>query len=355
MSRLLAPSASAACSKAVDVFAPSGEYVTSIRAQAFRTAPGGGRRRRPDGFDLRDVGPVACTKATSRNTPDRLPRGRTLEPGRRSHRLRRRIVHAPCCMERQGRQHRRHLGRVRRHLLRRRSPIGKVEADQFTTDLIPGPKDPNLVPARSSPYLREMFEMFPGTECPDATHRQRGLPRRALLSREVLHTSRVEFDTDQANNDLYLVARRLKRSSATGSRRTARACRATRCTRTGLPSAKGHSRKRTFEDGRHGLEVDPSGRDLRDELRRRQNRPLRARPDAADRHHAPGGRSPTSATKKRCSAASSTPKAAKRRQIADCEVVIEAARHAAARNGNDRRRRPLQREHARTRTAARRT
>ena len=339
---LPAPAASAAASRAVDVFAPSGEYVTSIRVrlqdgQAWR------RRRRPERLRLRDdlVGLLSrrprieiLTRSTSTRSNAGTPAATHRTPWAKP------IYSAPCCTRSRSTTRAPPGPPSATPSSTLASPIGKVEADQFTTDLIPGPKDPNLMSADTVAVPAGNVRNVPGDGMPRTPDARRGvLP---LSLRAISKAQRMRLRPADQDQQRPLSPRRRTPLSATGSRHTARACRETRCTRTGPPSARGRSPS-DFEDGRHGLEVDPSGEIYvaasgKDKIVR-----FARGADAADRHHHTGRD------------LRHRPRRSLLRGIVDPDGGSadhrlrsrdQAARHAAAGNGHDRRRRPLQREHA---------
>ena len=245
-------------SDSIDVFAPSGEYVTSIRAAGLDGRAGGV-----------DVGPDGSVYVmweggvteghVSKYNPTDFHEVRRWNPGGQVIGFAENQYTAPCCWNVKVDGSGATWAGFGFSLGDGGGPIGKVEADQFTTDLLPGPKDPGLVTAQNSPYLKEMFEMFPGTECPPAhTSNGGGLDAPCYLVGSVNSKPSFEFDTDPTNNDLYLVNSEGEYSQY-GNRITPYS--------QGLLGDPVHQDGPTFGkgqigegiQGRHGLEVDPSG------------------------------------------------------------------------------------------------
>jgi hypothetical protein len=250
-------------SDAIDVFAPSGEYVTSIRAGLL------------DGFaagvDVGTDGSIYVMWSgglmeghVSKYNPTDFHEVKRWHPGGEVIGFAENRWTAPCCWNVKVDNTGSTWAGFGFSQGDGGGKVGKVEANQFTTDLLPGRKDPNLVTAQTSPYLREAFEMFPGTECPPAHSGNGGfLEMPCYLPAHFPSSQRptLEFDTDQTNNDLYLVDS--KTYSQFGNRITPYS--------QGLPGDPVHQDGPSFGEGkiggaqefeatgRHGLEVDPSG------------------------------------------------------------------------------------------------
>ncbi len=183
-------------SQAVDIFAPSGEYVTSIR--------GGLQDGRAAGVDIGPNGTLyvmwegsLTAGHVSKYSPVDYHELERWNPGGEVIGFAEERYYAPCCDEVKVDNTDATWAAFGGSLFDRSNPVGKVEADQWTTDLIPGPKNANLTFAHVSPYLTEMFEMYPGTQCPPAhTSNGGGLEAPCYLQA-------YDFDVDLSNNDLY--------------------------------------------------------------------------------------------------------------------------------------------------------
>ena len=183
-------------SQAVDIFAPSGEYVTSIRA-GIQDGSAAGVDVGPDGTLYVMWEGSGTSGHVSKFSPVDFHELERWNPGGESIGFAEERYFAPCCDEVKADSTGATWVAFGGSLFDRTNPVGKVEADQWTTDLIPGPKDPNLTFAQVSPYLTEMFEMFPGTECPPAhTSNGGGLTAPCYLPA-------YDFDVDLSSNDLY--------------------------------------------------------------------------------------------------------------------------------------------------------
>jgi hypothetical protein len=239
-------------SRAVDVFAPSGEYVTSIRAGLQDGAV--------DGVDVGPEGDIyvmweggQTSAHVSKYSPVDFHELERWNPGGVSTGLGTEDYSAPCCSEVKVDNTGATWVGWGNSVFDNTGPIGKVEADQWTKDLIPGPKDPNLVFAHTSPYL---YEAFPEIECPEFQNKDSigstFLPC-YLFARD--------FDTDQSNNDLYAVTASSGANLENGNQITPYS--------EGKPGDPVHQDGPTFgknqfgsgsgSSGRHGIDVGPSG------------------------------------------------------------------------------------------------
>lgn len=242
-------------SQSIDVFAPSGEYVTSIKA-GLQDGQVAGIDVGPDGT-IYAAWKAGCCRIDhySKYSPTDFHEIGRMNPGGVEIGFAELQYYAPCCsaikVDNTGA-----IWAGFSNPWDLSSPVGKIEADQWTTDLLPGPKDSNLVFAHVSPYFREMYEMFPGTECPDAhTGNGGGLWAPCYLPA-------YSYDTDQTNNDLYAVTSS-EQYSCLGNQIT--------------PYSEGRAGDPVHQDGptfgknafgagncgasgdRHGIQVDTSG------------------------------------------------------------------------------------------------
>jgi hypothetical protein len=182
-------SAFASSSESIDIFAPSGEYLTSI--------PGGEQIGEAAGVGLDQNGRIYVAFGggfgrahISIFEPNSFQEVRRLVPVLKSADNN---YSGACC------------NRIRPDttggawvgwggaLFGGPSFVGKWEADQFGTNLTAGPKDPSTVLATSSPYLKEAF---PGIFCPETW-----LGNVSTFECSLPGNS---FDVDFTNNDVYM-------------------------------------------------------------------------------------------------------------------------------------------------------
>ena len=185
-------------SETVDIFLPSGEYLTSIKAAAFDGQANGvgiddegyvyvnwnGHVSKYDNHDFHEL--ERFTPGGEANPESPLGSG---------------FYYSPCCL----RVKPDNTGAVwlgwGSALFDDASPeaFGKVEANQFVKDLTPNRTNPNLTFARTSPYL---FEGFPERTCPEkvAVTSNTGNPPAAATQ---CNLKGSEFDVDLTTNDLY--------------------------------------------------------------------------------------------------------------------------------------------------------
>jgi hypothetical protein len=248
-------------SNAIDVFAPSGEYITSLRIHLQDGAQVAGIDIDSQGYIYAVIWAGCCSEGhVSKYSPVDFHEIERWNPGGFFNRNTGNFeFFAACCNEVKVDNTGATWSAFGNPFFDETSPVGKVEADQFTTDLIPGPKDSNLIAAKESPYLKEKFEMFPGTECPPAEVGG-GFFLNAPCYLD--NPTDGDFDTDQHNNDLYLIEEG-PGSSSFGNEITPYS--------QGKPGDPVHQDGPTFglgtfapgggsfQEGRHGLEVDPSG------------------------------------------------------------------------------------------------
>jgi hypothetical protein len=237
-------------SQAIDVFAPSGEYVTSIRA-GIQDGYAAGVDVGPDGTIYAAWTAGCCSiDHVSKYSPVDFHEEERWNPGGYTIGFAEDEFLAACCEEVKVDSTGATWSRFNRYDYSGTvgTPIGKVEAKEFTKDTIPGPKDPNLVFAHVSPYLREMFTMFPGVNCPEA-HTSNGGGLFAPC-----YIGGYDFDVDLSNNDVYVI----NGTGNFGNQVT--------------PYSEGKAGDPVHQDGvvfgkgqigggfgRHGIEVDDSG------------------------------------------------------------------------------------------------
>ena len=186
-------------SETVDIFLPSGEYLTSIKAAAFDGQANG------VGIDDEGYVYVNLGTATSQNTTTTTSMNSNASPPAAKpdpeSPLGSGFYYSPCCL----RAKPDNTGAVwlswGSALFDDASPeaFGKVEANQFVKDLTPNRTNPNLTYARTSPYL---FEGFPERTCPEkvAVTSNTGNPPAAATQ---CNLKGSEFDVDLTTNDLY--------------------------------------------------------------------------------------------------------------------------------------------------------
>ena len=230
-------------SQSVDIFLPSGKYLTSIRAPAFDGQAsgvgidqegyvyvnwsGGARQEHVSKYDKTDFHELE--RFSTGTVPD--PEAPLAEG----------YTSAPCCLKIRPDS----TGAVwigwggSLGDTAGTEAFGKIEANQFVKDLTPGARNPNLTFPVLSPFL---FEGFPEQSCPEKVNpRVTGEVRpehvRCLLKGQ-------DFDVDLSTNDVYDVENGTTFEGANpengeGERSppTARESRVIRFTRTAPPSA----------------------------------------------------------------------------------------------------------------------